>query len=365
MMHLLKNQRGFTLTEMLVAMVIGMLVASGAYSVFFSTTRTARKQEQVSEIQQNLRVAMERITQDIRQAGFGLPEDNRTLAFDGGSFSTPVTATNSSSAPDEITLLGVGYKVGTIYNTVGKKIYINPDFNGDDQIAGYMETRFIDGNHEDAPFPETVSLKPLYRDKFPAGGTPEPPLFTSRKHLSIGGVEYLAASDYSTVSLDGGSSNAIMVTPDTHNEYANNLPVYMLQAITYSIRADCYPTDPKQNFPCLVTKDFSKLRGADRQVVAEGIEDIQFAYGVDVSPRDGKIDYPAAGYTPAAFVNDPADDSSIVAVRVSIVARSKVPDQYDSSTRPALEDRPAGTADRYVRRTLTKTIKLRNPRSGA
>ncbi|MDT8424089.1 MAG: prepilin-type N-terminal cleavage/methylation domain-containing protein, partial [Desulfuromonadales bacterium] len=75
MMHQLKNQRGFTLTEMLVAMVIGMLVASGAYSVFFSTTRTARKQEQVSEIQQNLRVAMERVSQDIRHAGFGLPED--------------------------------------------------------------------------------------------------------------------------------------------------------------------------------------------------------------------------------------------------------------------------------------------------
>ncbi|MDF1580787.1 MAG: PilW family protein [Desulfuromonadales bacterium] len=353
MMHQLKNQRGFTLTEMLVAMVIGMLVASGAYSVFFSTTRTARKQEQVSEIQQNLRVAMERVSQDIRHAGFGLPEDGSPLEFDGTSFSTPVAVTNSSSAPDEITLLGVGYKVGTIYNAVDKTININPDFNGDDKIAGYMETRFLT-NEVTGPFDETADLDDNYTKKFYYNSA----MVVRNRHLSIGGVEYLEADGFTN------DTNRVGVTPETHNAYANNIPVYILQAITYSIRTDCYDDD-NIVFPCLVNEDFTKLRGTGRQVVAEGIEDIQFAYGVDISPRDGKIDYPAAGYTPTAFTNDPADDSSIVAVRVSIVARSKVPDQYDSSTRPALEDRPAGTTDRYVRRVLTKTIKLRNPRSGA
>lgn len=360
MMHLLKNPHGFTLVELLVAMVIGMLVASGAYSVFFSTTRTARKQEQVSEIQQNLRVAMERISQDIRQAGFGLPEDGSPLSYatgestTSGTWSAPITTSNSTSAPDQITLLGIGYKIGMTSGYSGGSLMINPDFNGDDQFSGYMETRYVNESPD-----ETGSLKDPnadggYFDKFMSSGSPR----SYRRHLSIGGVEYAEAT-YNTVN-----NNVIIVGGVDNDDYAENIPVFFIQAITYLVDNDCYDDDDIV-FPCLKSRDSTLLRGSGTQVVAEGIEDIQFAYGVDVSPRDGKIDYSASGYNSAAFESDPADDSSIVAVRVSIVARSKVPDQNDSSARPALEDRPAGTTDRYVRRTLTKTIKLRNPRSGA
>ena len=365
MRRLIHNQVGLTLVELLVAMVIGMIVSAGAYSVFFSTTRTARKQEQVSEIQQNLRVAMERITQDIRQAGFGIPEDGSSLSFSNGSWSAPITVTNSNSAPDEITLLGVGYKIGMTSGYNGALLMINPDFNGDDQFSGFMETRYVAASSDESGALEDTGTT-SWDHKFLQGGTT---FRTDRRHLSIGGIEYVVATDYAV------NGNNIAITADISNDpYANNIPVYFLQSIRYLIEGcydedgdgSFYPADSDESdFLCLKSEDSTGLRGNGERVVAEGIEDIQFAYGVDVSPRDGKVDYPASGYNSAAFVSDPADDSSIVAVRINIVARSRVRDQYDKSTRPAFEDRPAGTEDSYSRRTLTKTIKLRNPRSGA
>lgn len=356
MRELLRNQAGLTLIELLIAMAIGMIVSAGAYSVFFSTTRTAQKQEQASEMQQNLRVAMERITQDIRQAGFGIPQDGSPVSYTAGTWSSPITVTNNSSAADEITLLGVGYKVGTIQSVSGNDIFVDYDLNGDDLFTGYME------EHYQSNFAST------YVSKFLPGGS-----FTSnRGNLSIGGVEFLAATGYN--SMTSAPKGIQMIFPDDVQNFPLNLPVYILQSIRYSIEG-CYDSDldgsffpadsDESDYLCLKNQDYSELRGNGERVVAEGIEDIQFAYGVDVSPRDGTLDYPSSGYNSAAFVSDPADDSSIVAVRVSIVARSRNPEKQGGSARPALEDRPAGTADRYTRRTLTKTIKLRNPRNGA
>jgi hypothetical protein len=65
----------------------------------------------------------------------------------------------------------------------------------------------------------------------------------------------------------------------------------------------------------LRSQDLTALRGSGSQTLAENIEDIQFAYGIDVSPRDGNLDY-SGTYDSADFSNDPTDDSSIIAAKI-------------------------------------------------
>lgn len=61
---------GFTLVELLVAMVISLVVMGAIYSTYASQQRSYIVQEQVGAMQQNLRVAMYIMVKDIRMAGY-------------------------------------------------------------------------------------------------------------------------------------------------------------------------------------------------------------------------------------------------------------------------------------------------------
>ena len=83
---------GFTLIEMLVSITLLSVVMVGVYTLYISQHNQSLVQEDVVEVQQNLRVAMNNITRDIRTAGFVIP---------GGQ--NPINAL-TDGAPDSITL---------------------------------------------------------------------------------------------------------------------------------------------------------------------------------------------------------------------------------------------------------------------
>jgi len=64
------SNQGFTLTELLVAMIISGVVATGIYSTFYSQQKSYLAQEQIAAMQQNLRGAMHLLGRDIRMAGY-------------------------------------------------------------------------------------------------------------------------------------------------------------------------------------------------------------------------------------------------------------------------------------------------------
>jgi type IV pilus assembly protein PilW len=63
-------QQGFTLVELIVAMAIAGIVIGAIYSTYKSQQDSYVAQEQVAEMQQNLRAALYVIGRDIRMAGF-------------------------------------------------------------------------------------------------------------------------------------------------------------------------------------------------------------------------------------------------------------------------------------------------------
>jgi type IV pilus assembly protein PilW len=64
------TQYGITLVELMVAMVIGLLLAAGISQVFVSSQQTYRITEEQSRLQENARFALEFITRDVREAGY-------------------------------------------------------------------------------------------------------------------------------------------------------------------------------------------------------------------------------------------------------------------------------------------------------
>lgn len=61
-------QSGVTLIELMVAMVLGVLVATGIASVFISTSASSRVQTQLAELQENGRFAITKLSSDLRMA---------------------------------------------------------------------------------------------------------------------------------------------------------------------------------------------------------------------------------------------------------------------------------------------------------
>lgn len=64
------SEPGFTLVEILVAMVIALVVMAAIYSTYQAQQRTYITQEQVSGMQQNMRAGIYIMTREIRMAGY-------------------------------------------------------------------------------------------------------------------------------------------------------------------------------------------------------------------------------------------------------------------------------------------------------
>jgi type IV pilus assembly protein PilW len=86
------NKKGITLIELLIALVIAAITLAGVYRVFISQTQSYAKQDQVVEVQQSVRSAMDIILRDLRMAGFD--DDNPTSPY---TIPTAITTLASNS----------------------------------------------------------------------------------------------------------------------------------------------------------------------------------------------------------------------------------------------------------------------------
>ena len=78
-MAMRQNERGFTLIEILIALFLISIVTAAIYKTFRAQQRSYMIQEEVVEMQQNLRAGMEILTREIRMAGYD-PENSGFFA---------------------------------------------------------------------------------------------------------------------------------------------------------------------------------------------------------------------------------------------------------------------------------------------
>jgi len=99
MRSVLKNQKGFTLVELLVSMALGLLVLAGLAQTFVVQNRTYEIQSQVSSALQIARAAMDMISRDVKMAGF----DPKETGIDGIGFNNTQLIIQADLNEDEDT----------------------------------------------------------------------------------------------------------------------------------------------------------------------------------------------------------------------------------------------------------------------
>src|SRR5262244_4048349 len=66
----LKKTEGFTLTELMVSMAIGMVMLAAVTTTFMLQTKTYNAQQQINEMEQNARGVLDVITRELKMAGY-------------------------------------------------------------------------------------------------------------------------------------------------------------------------------------------------------------------------------------------------------------------------------------------------------
>jgi prepilin-type N-terminal cleavage/methylation domain-containing protein len=68
------NNKGFTILELLVAALITAIVASAALAFFLRTNQQYFSQDEIAEMQQNIRASIQEIAGELRMAGYNIPD---------------------------------------------------------------------------------------------------------------------------------------------------------------------------------------------------------------------------------------------------------------------------------------------------
>lgn len=326
------DERGFTLVELMMALVIFSVAVAGILSVAVSLTNGFREQRLAVGAQDAVRAPIDLIADALRQASPGVSDVNAVFdVSNAGCTRTAVKVTpGSTTAPD---VLDVVYASGGVVTSIAA-----------------VTT---------AAIPGTAGVYTLaHADVLAAGDFV---LITST--FGNGYVFEVSAATGTSLTLVAGLNSGTCATYPAYS-FGVGDTVIRVQHATFYV-AD----DPDNNNMTTLWMD-PDAGGTDLpEPLAEGIEDLQVALGVDTA-SDGISDINNATAGADDWVYNVAGESVVVsattpvirAVRVTLVARTTKPEQGNTGTynRPAVEDRTAGAADTYRRRVLKTIVEIRN-----
>ncbi len=338
-----KNNRGFSLVELMVAIVVSTILIAAVSATYIAQNRSYVAQENVTEINTQAKIAIDVMANDIKTAGFGVPADMNQDAVNG--LTTVVSFIDNSDAPDAITVVGGFRMLGTLWPALGAPSTISCAAQGAYVPLGSTTVR-ID-----------------YVDSADIFNTDD------KRSISIDGINYATVANVSdtdaTITLDRPLSQDFpLLDTDGDGNCDTGRPVYVVEDTTFCVdgngvlhrirrRADMTTCTPS------VT--------SDDDVLAENIEDLQFAYAVDTD-GDGQID----DLNGDGLIDDQdylisgngVDPVTIRAVRINVLARAEREDvNYQGMGNPPslIENRNhAATNDNFRRRWWQTVVTIRN-----
>ncbi len=103
------RERGYTMVELMIAILIGLFLLAGLLTLVMGTRKTSTTQSQVAQLQDNERIAMTLMTNVIQQAGYFpdpthlTPTSFAAEASAAGAFAVgqPLAGTYSAVAPGD------------------------------------------------------------------------------------------------------------------------------------------------------------------------------------------------------------------------------------------------------------------------
>jgi len=306
-----RRQRGFSLIELMVALVLGLIVVGGLIQVLISNRTAYRLQESSNFLQQNLRYASDRVNWSLRMADFwggasaanvtGSATDSPGSSGCGDAFTRAIKVSAAGGG-------GVfGYDGGTSF----------PITSCLSNAANYM--------------PGSDVLVVRYADADPCAFTGGAATTANCAPGSRTYVETAAGGSSTMFPAPGGT--AASFAPPALAGATTTLYVYPLRAEIYYLQPCSNPgasgcsaaSDDGNPIPTLmrmrIDNSASQMKA---EPIVEGIEQLQFEYGLaNGNGPDGKADAFRVAQWLSAKNMSATTWPQVIAVRVSMVARGR------------------------------------------
>jgi type IV pilus assembly protein PilW len=323
MLQINKTQSGFTLVELMIALVLGLIVAGGVVQIFVQGRQSYRIDQQVARMQDEARFALDEISSDLRMASYL------------GESLLPATVTQTAG-------LAVGVDCGPAGQAnwvLGLSDAVTSDINTlttvDNATAGTAAAAYscIDGG-EMTPNTDVVSIKRVM------GGVTAPANVQN-------GLIYIRSNGVLAAMYQGPVPVA-MAGPFSDREY---------QPRVYYIRN--FSDTPGDGIPALCRKTLAAGAPPNMatECIARGIEDMQLEFGLDTD-GDG---------IPNQYLTDPTlvQLQQVVTARVFLLARTQDIDiQHTDNRTYQVSNAPAYTpGDNFHRRLYSITVGVYNRRN--
>jgi type IV pilus assembly protein PilW len=107
-MKITRNQSGFTLLEMLISSAIFAIVLFAIYTIYITSQATSTRGINKIEVQQNARVAKERMAREIRMAGY---DPSSAIPVQGSPTAVQVATATTLTFIADVTGDGVSERV--------------------------------------------------------------------------------------------------------------------------------------------------------------------------------------------------------------------------------------------------------------
>ena len=347
MLNIKHNQTGFTLVELLLAMLIGVLIMGGAMKLFITTRDTQRSSEDAIRLISDARFVMETMAFDLRHAGIwgGMNETKMIACKKSSDLVCPgAEVTELAAVTDDCVLGGLWY------------IDLDIPVKGFDANNPYVGTCATQGYQ-----PGTDTLELRYADTLPIPSAGPNKIATGvayvRSNIRNGMLfvgDYPAASLYKwiDVPLDSVTKN------------------YPLRSMFYYVSDYTY-VDANGNPKAIVADRIPSLHRVElRQgpkmvddVLIPGVEDFQLEYGLDTTG-----DLQVNTYVSAANVIDTTlgtnwQNGRVVAVKIWLLMRTEKNERSDVSgtqTFALAGNDPVNYTDNVRRFLIKGVVRMRN-----
>ncbi|PKG80339.1 pilus assembly protein PilW [Shewanella sp. Actino-trap-3] len=312
------SQRGMSLVELMVAMLISLFLTAGLFTMFSMSSSNVTTTSQFNQLQENGRIALAIMERDLSQLGF--MGDATRLGISLGNTIVSATAVN-------VDCIGGGPNNASFPN--GLQAHFRTLWGYEQGVGAGSLTCITPNNKTDV-----IQIKRLI-------GPPVTVLTATR---------YYAASNSSDIVFFNGSVAAPSLTDSRLWEYQHHV---------YFIRDD-------GDIPVLRRRTLSINNGMNNEEqLVEGIENMRILYGFD-NNGDGTADsyMPAQNMTSLMWEwNNIIINQRLVALRVFLLVRSSEKDRsYKNDITYKLGDKTIEPLnDNYRRKVVSTTIILKNP----
>jgi len=331
-----RHQHGFSLVELLVASGIGVILTLLIATVFANSSKTGTVTQTVSEIEEQAGIAIEMLQRDLRQTGFSGCNSNRAAGSG--------LLVNTIAAPTAY-LNNIPAYIQGHEGTSAAFVPVAPA-----QITGASPAA---DDASDAVTVRIPSREPVALSATMASANAVIPVF-STAGFAVGTRAMVSdcaqSAAFRVTSLAGGLRHAVGL-----NSTANLGRAFGIDATAVPFNTVSYYVGASNIAPLGTELSlWRRVEGAAAsEELAEGVESFHLLYCVDTDS-----DLSADLFETA---DDVADWGQVIAVRASLLMRSKVanaarnPQAYDFNGQTAV-----APGDLRMRRAFNVTILLRN-----